>query len=832
MGLLRHSKKRRIIHFILPILILVLITCYFINSYQNSFDETMFSVDNAHEYIRELASPKYSGRLTGTEKNELALKYIEDHFKSLGIEAAGENNTYYQHFKSMVPQIDSQPVFRIENENGEMLDEFKMYEDYSLLTSEIGGASKFNGDILFVDKYLYKVSPELIKDKVVVMRSYAIRPKDIDYVIENHGKGLFFSKITSFDSEITDPHRKKEILYKDKKGQNILFGNLGKEAYGKLRKYSEYRWIEEEYQKNSLGTTDSVPKGTGIIKGVEINIDLEFPIVKSANIFGKIDGKKQDGGYLIIGAHLDHVGGGADSKYFPGALDNASGVGMMLELARVIKAQDNLPYKTIIFVGWNAQENGLDGSKYYVDNPIYPLQESQVINLDCIGSVNANKVRIESYESKGHILRSKMYQYSEDLNIKAEEVYRRPDSDHYWFVKENIPAIQLVDDYSYVHTYDDTIDNISKENLGNVGKILVNYIKRDIFKDTFPDYLNNIELMLLSLLIFGIIFIYIIFSLNKINPGMKIVNTTIEDIYYSSIFNIVLKCYYFVTPVLIILFALIFIANLPPNYNLVFYNGKSFTNLSMYLTLKKSILYIRNLILSGLGTTNNHVAILEIILVSMARSFKLILTTIIISFVFGIFKGMFDSYRGGSKKNLRTVGTLMALSLPDVLIVLCGLLLIMYIGKNDMLKTFIDTKTLRGFVMPLLTLAIIPTVYVSRITFIIIQEEVRKGYISAAKGRGLSKLAIYIKHIFSSVVFKVIDSIPTLMTIIISNLIIVEYLFNYKGVVFNLYRFYVQNDVTSFIGLSLALGLLYVIFILIAKLITKLLNPMKGAGAR
>lgn len=830
MGFLRHSKKPKIFQFILPIIILVLIGYYFINSYQNSFDNSIFSVDNAYEHIRELSSPKYKGRLAGTEGNELALRYIENHFKNLGIEAAGENNTYYQDFESMVPQIDTNPVFRIKDENGEILDEFNMYEDYRLFTSEIGGGSKYNGDILFVDKYLYKVSPELIKDKMVIMRSYAIRPKDIEYVIKNGGKGLLFTRITSFDSEVTNPQKMKAILHDGKNGENILFGVLGKKAYGKLRQYSEFGWIEEEYQKNSLGTTDNVPKGSGIIKGVEINCDLEFPIVKSANIIGKIEGKKRDGGYLIIGAHLDHVGSGTDGKYFPGALDNASGVGMMLELARVIKAQNNLPYKTIIFTGWNAEENGLDGSRYYVKNPIYPLQESQVINLDCIGGVNANKVLIESYESNGNIMRSKMYQYSQDLNIKAEEVYSSPNSDHYWFVKENVPAIQLVDDYSYVHTYDDTIDNISKENLDNVGQILVNYIKRDIFKDTFPDYLNNIELMLLSLLILGIVFIYIIFSLNKINSGMKVFNNTIEDIYYSSIFNVVLKCYYFITPVLIILFALIFIANLPPNYNLVFYNGKSFTNLSMYLTLKKSVLYIRNLILSGLGTTNNHVKILEIILVSMGRSFKLILSTIIISLVLGIFKGMFDSYRGGRKKDLRTIGTLMALSLPDVLIVLCGLLLIMYIGKNDILKSLIDTKSLRGFIMPLLTLAIIPTVYVSRITFIAIQEEVRKGYINAAKGKGLSKFTIYMKHIFSSVVFKIIDSIPTLMTIIISNLIVVEYLFNYKGVVFNLYRFYEQNDVTSFIGLSLALGLLYVIFIMISKLITKLLNPMKREG--
>ena len=830
MGFRKNSKKLNIFHFMVPILILVLFIVYISNCYKNSFDETIFSVDNVYEHIKELSSPKYNGRLTGTEGNELATQYVKNHFKNLGIEPAGENGTYSQYFKSIVPQIDNNPYFRIEDENGEMLEEFKLYEDYRLYTGGAGGGVRFEGDILFVDRYLYKIDSQLIKDKVVVMGGYSLRPKDEEYIRENGGRGLLFTSTNTFTRS------EKVILQKGvgragKNGETMFIAFLGNKAYAKFKKYSDHKLIEEEYKGFEKYSNEDIPKSAGIIKGAKLKCDVKFPITKSTNIIGKIQGKKSDGGYLIIGAHLDHVGSGPGEKYFPGALDNASGIGMILELARVIKTQKNLPDKTIIFAAWNSEENGINGSRYYVQNPIYPLDKTYVINLDCVGGKSAQEVGVESCGDIADILKSKIYQYGEDKNINIVESYGGTGSDHQYFIAAKVPAVTMMDSMYDIHTEKDTIDNISKENLGKVGAVLTNYIKRDIFKDTLPDYLNKVELSLIMIFLLGIILIYIVFSLNNANNNIKIFNLAVEDIYYSWGFNILLKCFYFITPVFIILFALLFIANLPPNLNMIFYNGEAYTNLSWYLTIKKSFLYIRGLVLNGFGTTNNHTEVVNIIYSSMGKSLKLIFIAIIISLTLGVFKGVFDSYRGGKKGDLRTVGTLIALSFPDVFIVLCSLFLIIYIANNDMISQMINPKILRGFIMPLLTLSIIPTVYISRITFIGIQEDAKKGYISGAKAKGLTKLNIYIKHILSSVILKVVDSMPTLITIIISNLIIVEYLFNYNGIVYNLYRFYKQNDMTSFVGLSLALGLIYVIFIVIAKIISKLINPMKREGA-
>jgi len=834
MRIFHNLKRTDMLRFIVPVCIIIFIASYLVSLYMKAFNETVFSVDRVYTHIRELASPEYGGRLVGSEGNKNTLQYVEEYFKKLDIEPAGENDTYHQNFDTMITQIDADPRFTIENMEGEPIEEFKMFEDYKFFTYWYGGGGRFKGDILFVDKYLYDVPKELLKDKLVVMGTFDIRIKDVEYVLENGSRGILFRRTSPYDNLDRELQLQKKIENTIKKGESIFFGYLGADAYYKMKHYSNYELIYKEIPKD-IEIEKKLLGNIGIVERVTLKCDINYPIVKSANILGRIDGKRKDE-YLVIGANIDHVGMGVDGKYFPGALNNASGVGMMLELARLVKSQKSLPDRTIIFAGWNARENVAAGAQYYVKNPLYPLEKTQVINLECIGSTNNDDIIFESEENVGKILRSKIFQYSEDLkeNEKLQiEVFESELgrwSDHMPFIEAKVPAINITDGHLNIHTYQDTIDNVSKVKLEKIGMVLVNYIKRDIFKDTFPDYLNNIEILFIILFLIGVIFIYFIFSLNKANPSINILGKTVEDIYYSSVFNVLLKCYYFITPTFIILFSLIFIANLPPDFNLELHNGKTNTNLSMYLTIKNSVLYLRNLILNGLGTTENHVKIIDIILASMKKSLKLISMTVIISLIFGVLKGMFDSYRGGKKGTLRTLGTLMAFSLPDVFIVLCSMLLITYISQNDSLRQILNLKSFRGFIIPLLTLSIIPTVYISRITFIVIQEELKKGYVTAAKSKGLTKFQVFTKHILSGVVLKVIDSTPTLITIIISNLIIVEYLLNYKGIVYNLYRFYEGHDVTSFIGFSLALGLIYIIFIVLFKFISKLINPMKREG--
>ena len=107
---------------------------------------------------------------------------------------------------------------------------------------------------------------------------------------------------------------------------------------------------------------------------------------------------------IVIGAHYDHLGrGGSNSlaanstEIHHGADDNASGTAAVIELARMF-AGKNLGYKnrrTLIFIAFSGEEDGLFGSKYYVNNPVWPLDKTiAMINLDMVGRLNENKLTV------------------------------------------------------------------------------------------------------------------------------------------------------------------------------------------------------------------------------------------------------------------------------------------------------------------------------------------------------------------------------------------------------------------------------------------------------
>ena len=117
-------------------------------------------------------------------------------------------------------------------------------------------------------------------------------------------------------------------------------------------------------------------------KAVPLNLKLSTTMKvqatynKSYNVIGKITGSKHPDEVIIYTAHWDHLGIGkpdetGDSIY-NGALDNATGTAGLLELARAFKSMKTKPERTIIILSVTAEEQGLLGSAYYAQNPVYP----------------------------------------------------------------------------------------------------------------------------------------------------------------------------------------------------------------------------------------------------------------------------------------------------------------------------------------------------------------------------------------------------------------------------------------------------------------------------
>jgi hypothetical protein len=208
------------------------------------------------------------------------------------------------------------------------------------------------------------------------------------------------------------------------------------------------------------------------------------------NVIGVIPGAKPDmkAQSAVVGAHYDHLGLGwpetrdkAPGRVHPGADDNASGVAVLIELARAL-AKGPRPERTIVFIAFTGEEAGKRGSKYYVANEKrYPTQDCVgMVNLDTVGRLGKNRLLVlgaGSAKEWVHIFRGAGFVTGVDVETVSLEL---DSSDQKSFQDAGVPAVQLFSgphlDY---HRSTDTADKIDAGGLvkaASVAKEAIEYL--------------------------------------------------------------------------------------------------------------------------------------------------------------------------------------------------------------------------------------------------------------------------------------------------------------------------------------------------------------------
>lgn len=212
--------------------------------------------------------------------------------------------------------------------------------------------------------------------------------------------------------------------------------------------------------------------------------------IRGENVLGYIEGTDLKDELIIITAHYDHLGK-HDSLIFNGADDDASGVAGAMEIAEafmIAKKEGYGPRRSILIMPVSGEEKGLLGSKYYTDNPIYPLVNTIAnLNIDMIG-------RLDDWHDNGNYvyligsdrLSLELHNLNEEINAKyigLDLDYRFNDeedpnryyyrSDHYNFAKNNIPVIfyfnGIHEDY---HRPSDTIEKLNFNKIETITKLI------------------------------------------------------------------------------------------------------------------------------------------------------------------------------------------------------------------------------------------------------------------------------------------------------------------------------------------------------------------------
>ena len=189
------------------------------------------------------------------------------------------------------------------------------------------------------------------------------------------------------------------------------------------------------------------------LKGVTFSTDyaVDAQKVVSKNVVAAVPGAKYPNERVFYTAHWDHLGVGlADAKgdkIYNGALDNASGTAMLLELGRIF-AKGPKPQRTVVFMSVTAEEKGLLGSEYYASAPLYPLATTVgVINMDGVGPAGlardfttSGNAPLTLQDELIAVGKTHDRYYTPDPRPEAGSFFR---SDHFPFAKVGVPAISF-----------------------------------------------------------------------------------------------------------------------------------------------------------------------------------------------------------------------------------------------------------------------------------------------------------------------------------------------------------------------------------------------------
>ncbi|MEQ8711998.1 MAG: M28 family metallopeptidase [Cyclobacteriaceae bacterium] len=457
--------------------------------------EPTISEASLRSHVETLASDDFQGRKPFTEGEIKTINYLQDRFKEYGLEP-GNVDSYFQDvpmveitgtpsstmiisggFEDVVLNVSEdfvafseKPVDEVSLEASELV--FAGYgvvapeygwNDYEgidvkgktvvVLVNDPGFASGdstfFKGETMtYYGRWTYKYEEAARQGAAGCLIIHETVPAGYPWlVVRNSWSGAILSL------------EKSEDIY-----QPDVLGWITRDAAIKIFEASDQDM--KNYAERSRGG-DFKP----IRLGLNATVSVENQIRKdmSKNVIAKITGTEKPDEYIIYSAHWDHLGIGntidGDSIY-NGAFDNASGTATLLGIAEAM-SKSVKPKRSVIFLAVTAEEQGLLGSKYYAENPLYPTAKTVAnINMDGITAFGPMKdLTIVGYGQ------SELEDIAE-VYAKEQGRYIIPDpnpgkgyffrSDHFEFAKVGIPALYASGEYEHMTKGVDYVDSLTR----------------------------------------------------------------------------------------------------------------------------------------------------------------------------------------------------------------------------------------------------------------------------------------------------------------------------------------------------------------------------------
>ncbi|MEZ6095423.1 MAG: M20/M25/M40 family metallo-hydrolase [Pirellulaceae bacterium] len=420
----------------------IAVACLTLGTASQAFGQAKVSREGALERftadLKYLASDELAGRLPGTPEMEECVRFIVNDFEKSGLTPAMEDGTYLQTFdvgrRQTVKSEGTSLVF-----NGPKDKSFtgKLDENFSVQLKnddfDISGELVFVGYGINAAEHNFNEYANVdVAGKVVVMLRMEPQQEKADSVFDGNETSQYAS-IRSKVATAVEAGAKAIILVNDSvsapndEADELAAADMFGTSTGSVPFFHIKRTLMNELLAAAPLTK---PDGSkfGNISDIESYIDENLESVSAAmtgwsvsakgtfdresimtsNIIGVIEGEGDHANEtIIIGGHYDHLGFGAFGsraagrrEIHNGADDNATGTAGIMELVRRFQSRGVKPKRRLVFICFTAEEMGLLGAAHYVNNPVFPLEDTvAMVNYDMIGWLRDNQLTIYSWDS-------------------------------------------------------------------------------------------------------------------------------------------------------------------------------------------------------------------------------------------------------------------------------------------------------------------------------------------------------------------------------------------------------------------------------------------------
>ena len=437
-----------------------------------------------------LASDAYEGRETGKKGQKMAAEYIAKAFAADGLTGPvqGSDNPYIQHFSMSQQSVNAAAsTVKVGSKTYQADKDFYTFSTDETFTAPTSVKPVFAGYGIKDDKYSdFAGTPDYAGKDVVILlgepttaqgksligadgkaspyaqanmdglmaRRTSVFPLKARSVVMVLPSADAFAKAPTTFAPVMDQTQLSFEDAKPRKGLNVLLVSpeMGAQLLG-----TNVAGLEK-YRK-AVGTAGKPIVSTFKPATATVQMTLKKEPLATENVLGYLEGTDKKDEVLVISAHYDHLGI-KDGVVFNGADDDGSGTVSVLAMARAFtqaKKEGHGPRRSLLFLANTGEEEGLLGSQYYTDHPIFPLANTVTdLNIDMVGrvdSVHQGKgdylylVGDDKLSDELHTLSEATNQQYNPLAIDykyndpndPERIYYR--SDHYNFAKHNVPII-------------------------------------------------------------------------------------------------------------------------------------------------------------------------------------------------------------------------------------------------------------------------------------------------------------------------------------------------------------------------------------------------------